>query len=433
MTNQSLDILESPAEIGSQVEFCCRAAAEREERGEDEQACEILGALWAGPGTVPEVNKLAMPEAAQLLTRAGVLTTKLGSKRQIKGWQELSKDLLSQGAEIAEAAGATATWAEARKALAMCYWREGGFDEARLTLTDLLDREQIGAWRFATLMDLALVERSSGNTQKALDIYQSTASLADSQSPFQQALFHNGLALALKAAGRTDAALIEMTAAAYYIEQAGHLRFQLVTEINLANLFVVAKTFPQAHEHLSRAEKLATQLRDDLHLAITRDSRALAFMAEGNFEAAEPAARQSVEIFERGDQYSLLVDSLVTHGRVLSGLNDDKALRVYLRAYELASERVGGERAGRIAKEIIGELAGDACLRARISLDEAVNEFEASVIKRAIQEAGGKQREAAMRLGMKHQTLSLILHTRHKSLRPNPERKPRAKSLITKK
>jgi len=39
-----------------------------------------------------------------------------------------------------------------------------------------------------------------------------------------------------------------MTAAAYYLEQAGHLRFQLVAEINLANLFVSAKTF---HRHMS--------------------------------------------------------------------------------------------------------------------------------------------------------------------------------------
>jgi len=57
-------------------------------------------------------------------------------------------------------------------------------------------------------------------------------------------------------------------------------------------------------------------------------------------------------------------------------------LAVYLRAYELAGVKVGGIRAGNIAREIIGELAAMPCLRASLSLDDAVREFEASVIKR---------------------------------------------------
>jgi tetratricopeptide (TPR) repeat protein len=425
-------VIELPTEISQRVLFCCRAANEREDRGEDEQACDLLAEFWNGPGTVPNVNNLATAETAQLLTRAGILTTKLGSKRQIEGWQELSKDLLSRAAEVADVAGDVDCWAEARKGLATCYWREGAFDEARLTLGDVLDREDLGRWRFTVSVDLAMVERSSGNPQKALEIYRSIADQVQSQSNFQQAIFHNGFALTLKATGRIDDALIEMTAAAYYFEEAGHQRYLILADINLGNLFALTKSFGEAHQHLDRAESLAKRLKDDLHLAQGKDSRALAFLAEGNLEAAEPAARESVAILERGDQYALLVDSLLTHGRVLSRLNDDKALGVYLRAYELAGARVGGERAGRIAREIIGELAGDACLRSRVTLDDVVSEFEASVIKRALDASAGKQREAAVRLGLKHQTLSLILHTRHKTLRPNPERKPRAKSIIKK-
>jgi tetratricopeptide (TPR) repeat protein len=278
-----------------------------------------------------------------------------------------------------------------------------------------------------------MVERSSGQIQRALEIYRVARNFAASQSDFLQATYHNGLALALKATGRLDDALIEMSAAGYHFEQAGHQRYLMATQVNLGNLLVAAKNYSEAHRHLERGAELAQQLRDDLHLAQALDSLALAHLAQGNPQAAESVARKSVEILERGEQYALLIDSMVTLGRVLARLRDDGALRVYVRAYELAADKIGGVRAGSIATELISELAGDACLRTGTTLDDAVNAFEASVINAALDATGGKQLEAAMRLGLKHQTLSFILNTRHKNLHPNPDRKQRQRSIIKRK
>lgn len=50
------------------------------------------------------------------------------------------------------------------------------------------------------------------------------------------------------------------------------------------------------------------------------------------------------------------------------------------------------------------------------SLPEAVRNFEGEVILKALNEADGRVTRAAKLLGMSHQSLSLILHQRHKDL-----------------
>ena len=67
------------------------------------------------------------------------------------------------------------------------------------------------------------------------------------------------------------------------------------------------------------------------------------------------------------------------------------------------------------------------------SLYGAVHEFEARLIGQALEDAGGSVTKAAKLLGLTHQTLNSILHTRHKQL--SGKRKPvqkRLKSIIKK-
>jgi transcriptional regulator with GAF, ATPase, and Fis domain len=65
------------------------------------------------------------------------------------------------------------------------------------------------------------------------------------------------------------------------------------------------------------------------------------------------------------------------------------------------------------------------------TLPGAVQDFEAKLIVRALEEAGGSLTKAARLLGLTHQTLGSILNTRHKKLSPKrqPARK-RLKSII---
>jgi CheY-like chemotaxis protein len=65
------------------------------------------------------------------------------------------------------------------------------------------------------------------------------------------------------------------------------------------------------------------------------------------------------------------------------------------------------------------------------SFDEALHRFESRLLERALRDAGGVVAQAARLLGIKRQSLSSMLHTRHRellSLRPPAE--PRRRSLM---
>lgn len=61
------------------------------------------------------------------------------------------------------------------------------------------------------------------------------------------------------------------------------------------------------------------------------------------------------------------------------------------------------------------------------TLHGAVHEFEAKLIERALEEAGGSLTKAARLLGLTHQTLGSTLNSRHKQL--SGKRKPPQKRL----
>lgn len=402
-----------------------------EERGEYEDAVNMLEGFWPGPGERPLTAGLTDEARATLLLRAGTLTGWLASQRQVEGWQETAKDLLSESRQLFLDLDLEAGYLDAAKHLGICYWREGAFGEARLIFQGALERTVVRTDDWIALeLNLALVDFSEGNFQACLDRYARMMPAVETESHFLRGRFHNGLGIALKNLRETDRAIIELTAASYHFEQSGHERFQIAVDINLGNLFVLTKSYDDAHAALDRAEKLATKLRDSVHMAHAKDSRAQAWLTTRNYVAAELAARDSVQILERGSEHALLVDSLCTHARALIGLKDSKALAVYVRAYELAAELIGSEKAARVALETLGEMAGEACLTGHVTIESAKHAFEKSIVRRALEESAGKTTDAALRLGVIPQTLSWILQSRYPELRPYPGRKKRCKSIM---
>lgn len=412
---------------------CARAAERHEERGDYARALESLSPFWDGPQSAPDVSGLQPAAGAAVLLRAGSLTAWIGSKRQLEGWQESAKNLLSESAALSESAGDRELWLDARKHLAICYWREGSFAEARMVVHSALaeaNGHRKGA--VALKLTLALIARSEGQLDEAMSIHRAIAEeVATLGADLTWGMFHNGLGLTYKQMGATDDAIIELTAAAYYFEVSSHARYRIPTEINLANLFVLTKQQEAAHARLDQAERLAKEIRDEVHLAQAKDSRALAFLAEGNYEAAEAAARESVAILERGDEHALLVDSLTTHARALMRLRDHNGPLTYARAYSLAVERISLKRAARVAIELQSELAAESCLSGHLTMDEAIDCFEAGIISAALAATNGRITETAMRLGLSQQNLSAMLNARHSKLRPPTTRKRRQRKIIT--
>jgi CheY-like chemotaxis protein len=469
----------------------CRLARELEEAGNFEGAREAMGELWQRVGERPVLEGLDQETAADVLLRAGALTGWIGSAKQIEGAQETAKNLISESSRMFEEFGEKNKVAEAQIDLAVCYWRAGAFDDARVILQEAVIQieEADIELKAIAMLRRAMIERSAKRFNDALRIHTEAASLFDNvTNHLLKANFHHGFANLLNylraAENRedyTDRALIEYAAAGFHFEEAGHARYAACVENNLGFLCSTIGRFADAHEHLDHAQLFLTSLKDNVHLAQVDETRARVMLAEGRVVEAEKTARRAVRTLEKGDEQSLLAEALTTHGVSLVRLDHhEQAHSVLERAVAVAEQAGDPESAGLGALVMIEELATylsnddlnatverarellkntqdmstlrrlAACACRALSLiypsprfpasvdwtnfsfSDAVLCYEAHFIKLALKDAGGGVTRAAHLLGFKHhQTLLNMLNGRHQSLRHGiPPITPRKRSIV---
>ena len=458
----------------------CALAKNLEEAGEFDRATETLRPFWLGLSHRPNTKGLLEEAQAELLLRSGTLTGWLGSAKQVSGAQEVAKDLISESAALFERLGLSEKVAEAQVDLAICYWREGGLDEARVTLRLVLDSlgSSYSEQRLRALLNSAVVEWTGTRDQDALRICTKAAPLFDlSSNEALKGKFHNTYAAVLKSLGTSknrddyiDRALVEYTAASYHFEQAGHKRFQARVENNVGFLFATIRRFEEAHHHLTRARRLHLSVGDHGGAAGVEDTQAQAFLLEGRNEDAERVARRAVHALKRGGEQTVLAEALTTHGKALARLQKTHVARAALdQAVEIAQNAGNPDRGGIAAVIAIEELspylsvealqnyyrtaetllsksqnlslktrlgecarrvlsialenpdeatpaATDVALTPGFSLDTEVLRYEGSLIRRALEESGGSVTRAARVLGVTHQGLAFILNGRHSDL-----------------
>ena len=450
----------------------CRLAKQLEQAGDFEAAGEAMAELWQGVGARPMLEGLDEETKAEVLLRVGALTGWIGRATQIEGPQEMAKDLISESARAFEKLGQRNNVGEARSELALCYWRAGAFDEARVMLEEASDEfeESDIEQRAIALLRKAIVERSSRRLNDARRIYEEAATLfALIDDHLLTAHFHHGLANVLSQLGTAedrqdyvDRALIEYSAASFHFERVGHIRVQACVENNLGFLYSTIGKFDDAHEHLDRAQVLMTRLKDNVHLAQVDETRARVLFAEGRVVEAEKTVRAAVLKLEKGDELSLLAEALTTHGIALARLDhSNQALASLQRAIAVAEQVGDFESAGVSALtiiEVLGASLSNEEVSATIdhigvllektqdtgtlrrlatafrslfltravpappdwdmfSLKDAVCRYEARLIRLALKQTGGKVTAAARLLGFRHhQNLIAIINSRHKDL-----------------
>lgn len=344
---------------------------ELEWTGNYEEARAALKGLWSRVGERPSLAGLDERTAAAVLLQAGVLTSCIGSSKQVYEAQEAAKNLIGESISVFEAAGETEKVAEAQVELALCYWRQGALDEARVLLRQALgllegSESEVKA---VALLRWAIVERWAKRFNDALKIYVDAALLFERiDNHALKGRFHVGYAIILRNLSEMghredyiDHALIEYAAASYHFERAGHRRYCARVENNLGFLYSTIGKFEEAHEHLDRAERLFASLKDGGSVAQVKDTRARAFLAEGRRREAERAARAAVEALERGGEQSLLAEALTTRGVAQARLGKYEAARDTLRrAVEVAEQAGDREGAGQAALAFVEELAEHA-------------------------------------------------------------------------
>lgn len=464
----------------------CELAKGLEEAGEFEIAEDALRPFWTGVSHRPNTTGLTGEAKAEILLRTGTLTGWLGAARQIPGSQELAKDLISESSSLFESIGLAEKVAEAGVNLAVCYWREGGLDEARVTLRFVLEslHENRSEQKLRALLTSAIVESAATRDRSALLIYKEATPLFEASTNHSlKGRFHTSYATVLRGLGTSenredyiDKALMEYTAASYHFEQAGHKRFQGRVENNVGFLFATLGRFNEAQDHLSRARTLLVSVGDKGGAATVEDSRAQAFLLEGKNELAENSARSAVRLLKEGGEQTLLAEALTTHGKALARLNQlpkaratlDQAIGVaqtaghlesggmaavtaieelnahlsievlheyYRLAEELLVQSQNGSlrtRLGECARRVLAaefervkrgaEGSGEAAdsvpvsMPQGFSLDAEVLRYEGSLIRKALEDAGGSVTRAARLLGVTHQGLAFILNGRHSDL-----------------
>lgn len=354
--------------IGDDILPLCEIAKNLEEAGEFQRAAETLSGFWSGLLIRPQTNGLVEEAKAELLLRTGALTGWLGSAKQVSGAQEAAKDLISESAAIFERLEMAEKVAEAQVDLAVCYLREGGLDEARVTLRLVLDNlgECSSEQRLRALLNSAVIEREATRDQEALRICSDAAPLFEASSnDALKGKFHNTYAAVLKSLGFSksredyvDRSLVEYTAASYHLEQAGHRQFQAAVENNVGFLFATIGRFDEAHEHLSRARALLVSVGDHGGAACAEDTRAQAFLLEGKYEEGERFARRAVQALKQGGEQTVLAEALTTHGKALARLNQTHIAKTTLdQAVELSQNAGNPDRGGIAAVTVIEELS----------------------------------------------------------------------------
>jgi tetratricopeptide (TPR) repeat protein/CheY-like chemotaxis protein len=471
--------INSSAPARDKAEYAGQIAREFEKGGEYQAAIEALSDFWNGASDSIEAAELDEQAQAQLYVRAGCLAGWQGSADSSVGSQERAKNLITRGIELYEQIGDTHRVAEARADLAVCYWREGAFDEARITLSQalsLVSADDVDL-RASILVRAGIVEVDSRRLSEAIRIYNEAASLVEKSSDHNlHGTFHNSFGLALRRMADVDnleayvdRALVEYAAASFHFEQAGNTRYLARVENNLGFLFHTIGRYEDAHTHLDRARTLFAELRDTGTVAQVDETRARTFLAQGRFTDAERLIRSAVRVLERGDEQAVMAEALTTYGIVKARLGKFVRARQLLdRAIQIAELCGDAEGSGRAKLSIIEELtaqtspqelvdtyqaATDLLKRSQdpstttrlircalividalqmsedeaestvaanwenFSLKKQVRAFEKGLIERALRDSGGAVTKAAHMLGFKHhQSLISLINSRHRDL-----------------
>jgi tetratricopeptide (TPR) repeat protein len=417
------ELVNSNLDVGGRAELCCQLAREFENKGEYEEAREMLSGLWPRVDQRPRVKGLEPDIAAEVLLRAGVVT----------GWitnaQEQAKDFLSESLSIFESRKYKKKIAEVQTELALCYIRIGEYDNAsdllKLALAELTIDSEL---RAKAVLRSGIVKRHASLLNEALLYLTGNARLFDKiNSPLLKGCYHQTLGDVLKdlcESDRTrdylDRAFLEYTAASYHFEQAEHRRYLANVENNLGFLYLKINCCKEAHEHLNRARRILITLNDRIVLAQVDETRARVFLKEKRNAEAEKAARASVRTLESSDRPSLLAEALKRHGMALARLGHySPALNAFRRAIDLSQDSLN--RAADIALTAFQELGDRLAVKEAVTtsgrpLNEEIFLLEHSLIKHALENAQGRVTFAARTLGMSYQRLTHKLQTKHKDL-----------------
>lgn len=464
----------------------CQAALELRDRGDYTGAQEVLRPLWKRLGEPPNTEGLHPSVAAEVLFCAGIFTSLIGSRDEIKDANEWARDLLTESITYYESIRDVIKIAAIRAELGYCYWRAGALDEARIVFTEALKKLTTeGNTRANAVFGLSVVEWSASRFQESLRILTENAPLFEKITNHAlKGVYHMQVGMALrklaspeKRAPEFRRILDQYEEADRHFKLARNTIFRAHVKNNIGNILCDLSRFREAHEYLDHARRLTVSSKNKVKTAQVDESRAQLFIAEGKYVEAEFAARQAVRIFDKSGHQGFLAEALTTQGIALARLEKtERAQFTIQRAIEIAHQAGSLNQAGIAALTLIEEIndlsadmlsrayeqagewltdiqsnalllrfkAAGSKLAAKLRTDSNTNgietlfrtrnfkgvmlEVEREMIRRALGETNGSVTYAAPLLGMTYPGLIYIIQNRHRDLlteRSPVRRRPR--------
>ncbi|MGQ0762816.1 MAG: helix-turn-helix domain-containing protein [Acidobacteriota bacterium] len=447
------------------VEVACRAAKELQNIGEYEAAFDAIAAFWPGIGERPHTEGLPKAQGAELVLRAGALAGWLGSSRQVPGAQQFAKALISESIKSFEELGLSEKVAESQTSLAVCSWREGAMDEARVLFQTALAKAEDPVNKLRILVNSTIVEVSTNHLNDALTMLDRAAAILDTvKDDAALGCYYMQRGIVMRRRGgveNLDRALLDHAAARVHFEKANHRRYFARAQNNLGVIMLELGRYDEALDTLEDARRTFAGLGDVGTAAQVDETRSRVHVAQQRYAEAEKIAQSSVSVLERGGELSLLVESLQTlgvtqarqqknesatetlrravevaetagdpaaSGRALltmieelhAYLPADEISRAYSEADRKLGEDVGRETLARLrgCVRLIGSQPSALAERAPTvaTFEQQMRQFESTLIRQALEEANGSVTRAARTLGLTHQGLCYIINHRHQSL-----------------
>src|SRR6185295_9207562 len=219
--------------------------------------------------------------------------------------------------------------AEARAELAVCYWRAGDNDSARIWFSTALERLITeGNTRANALLGLSVVEWSASRYDESWRILTSNATLFRKITNHTlKGFYHNQSAMTLRALATErdrseyfQRAIKHYEEADYHFTLARNTVYRAHVKNNVGYLLFKLSRFRKAHEYLDHARRLLVSVKDKVRVAQVDDTRAQVFIAQHRYAEAESTARNAVSSFRKAGRQCFLAEALVTHGIALARL-----------------------------------------------------------------------------------------------------------------
>jgi tetratricopeptide (TPR) repeat protein len=434
--------------------------------------------LWEGIGNHPNLEGLEPEVCAEVLLTVGILISWIGSKEGIEDAQESAKNLITESIELYETLGDSTKVAACRAEIAYCYFREGALSEARIMLTEALQKLTAkGNTRARALLKLVIVEWSASRYKVAHELLTDNAALFRRiTDDVTRGTYHNVLGVVLRHLAESDPfnkerllqqALKDFKAADHHFQSAKNKVFGACVKNNVGLTLFNLRRFKEAHSYLEQARRFSVSTKNKVQTAVIDESRAQVFLAERKLKEAETVARSSVHILDKSDHQGFLADALITYGTALARLGkreqaqfalqraiktanevgaltkagiaaltlieeiEDLAPDVAEVAYDRASEWLASSQSKEVLQRVIAvskkirsntgtlsdsETATETLLTAKCDLTQEKLKHERELIRQALTKVDGRLTRAASLLGTSYQSLPYIIEKRHPEL-----------------